>query len=502
MDVHLNLLLDILEENHSLKYFGKKIRTPLLRPVFYDGTRPLEEGRIYLTKPDVLPPKQMLNSNMLMICAEGSPSLAYEHSGQPLLVIQEAKILSLFNEILDIYERYDKWEKSLNMILSDSADIPTLVELTAPLVMNDITVIDRELHVIAFRNFNRDENGMPILVSNVELFDTLTTKQIVKYKKEIEENRKKNEPFFSDDGCYCINLFPGGDYFGNVSLYPRLHPIRSSDPYIISVLAEYILKALNLHSINLPNKRSQKETLIQKLLEGEFLSEGKLTEMITEHQGTDRFLCLCFSISDNTPGIPTNYICDKLRKHFRGLLLVNYDGHIVGVQDFTSNIYDNKYLELLNKHLEDLNLRVGLSNRFNDLRKVRFYFLQAKIAMEVGMTANEQCRLFQIPDQALRYLMLNSAGMFPAEYICPQALLKLRTYNENHEVDYWSTLRCYLDLQMNIAETARNLDIHRNTLIQRIVKINSIFGSNLQNPIFRLWLRMSIYLFDQEAAVI
>ena len=58
--------------------------------------------------------------------------------------------------------------------------------------------------------------------------------------------------------------------------------------------------------------------------------------------------------------------------------------------------------------------------------------------------------------------------------------------------DMINTIRVFFDSNLHIAETARRLYIHRNTLIYRLDKIQSITGLDLRN--FKDAIKMSIYL--------
>ena len=140
----------------------------------------------------------------------------------------------------------------------------------------------------------------------------------------------------------------------------------------------------------------------------------------------------------------------------------------------------------------------GISNPLYDIREIRFYYDQARCAIDFQKQDSATGRLARFQDYTLRYLMMNSTGVFPAKYLCPLGLLRLREYDEGSNVDYWKTLRCYLDGQMNLAQTSKALGVHRNTLIQRIERINSILDLDLKDPTSRLWLRMAIYLMDAE----
>ena len=60
--------------------------------------------------------------------------------------------------------------------------------------------------------------------------------------------------------------------------------------------------------------------------------------------------------------------------------------------------------------------------------------------------------------------------------------------------EYWETLKCYLDNEMNASKTARDLFIHRTTFLKRIDRILSLI--DLSTPDKRLYIRICIYLLE------
>lgn len=254
MDIRASLIMDNLSEKFSVLCFGKKTEIPLLRPVFYGKSAATEKNRIYVARPDNLPPRDALDSSMLLICAEGLPSLAYQHSNIPMFVIRDAGIMEVFNEILAIFERYEIWEKSLHTVLATCADISELIQLTSPLLKNDITVLDKDWRVMAAANFKRNTRGIPEVIHYTDLQETMPLDIANKYRQGFQEHKIKRGSFFADEGCYCCNLFVDEQYWGNASLYPMLSPLRESDPYIFDILADTISKALQQNTISVKKK--------------------------------------------------------------------------------------------------------------------------------------------------------------------------------------------------------------------------------------------------------
>lgn len=501
MEIRSCLISDNLRDHYPVLCFGKERDTPLLRPVFYGKCGEVERNRIYVSKPNSLPPRQLLDSSMLLICCEGMPSLAYQHCDTRMLIIRNAGVMEVFNAVLSIFERYEAWEKTLDSILMTSADINELIQITAPLLMNDITVIDKDLRVIAAVSYKKNQEGQPEEVHYTDPMDTMPVEFVRKYCSGHHGLKDRRNPFFADEGCYCSNLFLEGQYWGNVSLYPQLMPLRSSDPYIFDMLANIILKALRINTVSINRQSNILEQLAWKLLEHDDVDYEKILKYEAGYPGTPdgRFLCLHIPLQYNLQKVTPDYLCQTLRKRIPGFVIFPMADHLVGIMDFASDpVEDKKFLALLDKNLAELELQAGVSNRFHHLRNIRSYYQQALCALEFGLTTAPASCIFLFRDYALRYMMINSSGAFPSKYLCPSGLSALQRYSENSDVDYWKTLRCYLDAERNITHTAKALCIHRNTMVQRIDRIQSILGMDLDNPMNRLWLRMAIWLMDEE----
>lgn len=492
LDIRASILLDGLKERFSVSCCGKMSDVPLLRPTFYQDGDAVEPNRVYIVRPHMLPPKESLDESNLLLCAEGLPSLPYQHARFPVFIVADEKAITVFNTALAVFERYDVWENSLRKEVDKDADIAKLVQLTVPLLHNDITVLDKELRVIAAISYQRGQDVQFEMIE--QQFDTLPVQYISQYQKSLNEFRKNRGAFFADGGCYCVNLYEGDTYYGNISLYPMIAPLRPSDPYVIDVLASFVHKALLIQSSQAVRDADEIGILLRKLLDGESVDEDEISRYSHRSKGPDSVVCLCFHFTDKQK-LPVESICRSLSKKISDLIVFPYNSGIVGIcRDYA-----------LEKSLRDvtkkLSLFVGVSNCFSDIRKLRFYYQQAQYALAYQESSHSPQRLSFFRDHTLRYLMINSAGVFPAEYLCPPELLRLRNYDEYSNVDYWGTLRCYLDEQMNLAQTARALGIHRNTLIQRIERISSILENDLKDPMYRLWARVAIYLCDLESGL-
>lgn len=100
-----------------------------------------------------------------------------------------------------------------------------------------------------------------------------------------------------------------------------------------------------------------------------------------------------------------------------------------------------------------------------------------------------------------RFGVMSYAEM-PLELIISQLSPEIRSEYKNEidfksfDIDTLSTIRVFLDCSLHIAEAARKLYIHRNTLIYRLDKIYAMTGLDLRD--FNDALKMKIYLILHE----
>lgn len=83
-----------------------------------------------------------------------------------------------------------------------------------------------------------------------------------------------------------------------------------------------------------------------------------------------------------------------------------------------------------------------------------------------------------------------------ARHFCTCVLKSLAYPEQETQIILRQTLQTYLDCQGDIAETARALYIHRNTVKYRIAKLNELLDTPLSNPNFSLQLRLALLLSE------
>lgn len=139
-------------------------------------------------------------------------------------------------------------------------------------------------------------------------------------------------------------------------------------------------------------------------------------------------------------------------------------------------------------------LQAGLSRTFHKLLDLRSYYLQARRAVELGPALIQEECLFTYDDLYIYDLL---EQFHPLEMLRPYiepGLTSLKEYDRRHGTTYDETLIVYLEAAGNITKTADRLQIHRNTAVHRIKRIEEVLKTDfsLGQTFFKFYLSYRI----------
>lgn len=133
-------------------------------------------------------------------------------------------------------------------------------------------------------------------------------------------------------------------------------------------------------------------------------------------------------------------------------------------------IVDNLQMEAM------VRVRVGYGNMIERLQDIARSYQEAKMALEVG-------RIFHMEEKAVSYSKLGIGRLI---YQLPMSLCEMfikEVFGEKRpELDEETlvTIQRFFENNLNISETARQLYIHRNTLVYRLERLQKIIGLDIR----------------------
>ena len=141
------------------------------------------------------------------------------------------------------------------------------------------------------------------------------------------------------------------------------------------------------------------------------------------------------------------------------------------LQNLANIIVDNMHTEAM------VRVRVGFGNRVNNLQDIAKSYQEAKMALEVG-------RIFYAEKEVIAYSLLGIGRLI---YQLPMSLCEMfiqEVFGDeipdifNEEIA--TTIQKFFENNLNISETARQLYVHRNTLVYRLERLEKMIGLDIR----------------------
>ena len=172
-------------------------------------------------------------------------------------------------------------------------------------------------------------------------------------------------------------------------------------------------------------------------------------------------------ISDN----PGDYVCEVGRHAIAIVKLINEDLEGEEIEQYAQALQNTFLTELGTSAL------IGIGDTKYSLSKLHEALLEAKKAISIGRTFHPKGQIFNYPKMVLERFLADipedTAAMFH------QTLFNRRTTKIFSE-EMLNTIETFFDNSLNLSETARQLYIHRNTLVYRLDKIQKTVGLDLR----------------------
>lgn len=508
MTLCLGIIEDGLRRRVVFKNFVETDNPFILeRCEIYDGSSVLNTGVLYIAYAENLPEEILIQDGAAMLCI-GRPPEAYRKPPLRLIVLDGPEnVVTLSNEVHRIFFEYHTLEQKLQDAVNKGRSIQYLIDLMAPYFNeNELIVNNAEFRFLGFSN--KTERVMEISGYDQPDSNGMLPPEIVEYFKNdiiFAQIRDLTEPFIYEPSIFlcrimCSNVFFRGEYACRVMVSEDRNTFRGYEAGLLRFFASFIQLVFDLSADdNMIMPRDHMTDMFADLLRGESVDRWRLDNSISQRgwRISGSFLCASIMLSDRDYYIRTiPYYCQQFNTNIPGSCSFEFDRGIVCVVDL--DYFDGSpecFMQTYLKTFRDGYLRVGYSNVFSDILDLRYYYMQAAIALQIGLKQSASQWYHKFADIVFHYMASKLTEELDGRFLCAPELLVLSKYDQENQGDYIHTLKLYLDNQLNAVKTAQDLFIHRATMKYRLKRIETLTGIDFKNPKQLLYLNMSLEFF-------
>lgn len=192
-----------------------------------------------------------------------------------------------------------------------------------------------------------------------------------------------------------------------------------------------------------------------------------------------------------------NNICVNIEKQIPESFAFYFEDNLLAVINLDhARMSKTDAVHMLSIFLREGLFHAGISYIFFDFSTFSSYYKQTLGALEMGEKYSPHEWCYDFEDYVLHYFMHYGTSRIDGRHLCHPGVVQLYVYDLKNKTNLLETLKTYLECGENAVQTAQNLYIHRNTLYQRLKKINGIIHTNLDNANIRLFIMMSYTFVD------
>ncbi len=144
---------------------------------------------------------------------------------------------------------------------------------------------------------------------------------------------------------------------------------------------------------------------------------------------------------------------------------------------------------------QNARLSIGVGNSCQNISDYRRGFAEASEALQMGQNLNRDGGVTHFNDLGVYRYLYKIARMDDLRDMYQDQVARIANYDRRKGTDLLDTLEIYLECAGNLTKTSNRLFVHRNTLIQRLERLQSLCEIELQERGNWLTLQVAIKVY-------
>lgn len=416
-------------------------------------------------------------------------------NGHDIILVNTTDMDLVLNDIFDAFDFYNSWSDGLYESVLDGCSLQYLVDASDSVFKEPLLIYDSGHMVMA----QSSKYGMGSLDEEWDIILKTGSSSIEKLQQMKEHLRQSkfslqvellNLPYFKERSLQRM-LYTHGNVAGRIILLEYFKKFRNADFQILETFGNMVELWMK-HNMN-ANVMREETAIFKDLLDGQAISKKGLNHKLYtvgwdyKHEKVLAKVLISPEYKDITYPLLSR-LEHVLEDCFVFLLKENI---YILVNLFYLPV--NKMVDILSDELKQSAACCGISFKFQDILQLAFCAEQCDIALQYS--EKQKGQVYFCKEYALEYICgvlqsnASKASVHPA-------LAILREHDQKRKNDLYHTLYTYLLNNCNLAETAHQLSLHRNSLMHRLDKIRELTFIDTKDKSTREYLYLSFKIME------
>ena len=207
--------------------------------------------------------------------------------------------------------------------------------------------------------------------------------------------------------------------------------------------------------------------------------------------------------SEKIPGNIINEALNFVKTNFYEDYAITNNSSIIFIRlkhDIPNEKLLQKYNDLLNIlefQIPEYKFSIGVSRAYDTLEELNLAYEDAIFSLKIGAKIFKNRKTIYAYDDLIIYHFLYKYPSEPIlERLYNNGIGKIYSYDIENNTQLFQTIQVLIKHNFNFSEAADKLFIHRNTLYQRLKKIEKIIGLDIDSSETRLVLQLGLKIHD------
>lgn len=419
----------------------------------------------------------------------------------PLVDVAEPINSRIVNQQFVLLQRASRIHRMLTQLVLDGGGLSELARTLAELVERAVTIESPNFELLAHAEWGQTDRARedsilqmrtpPALVTELERRGDLARLRVARQPLHIAPTPEAGMTMER----IVAPIVVGGEVYGYTWLIADARPLGELDRMAIETAATIAALIMLREQAIQETENRLKGDFLARLLQDDLEDKAALW-----HQGEQ--FGLDFRQPQQVLVIGAGQACtiqppDLMRQllplaaSYRTLMGL-FGNDIVTVVETDSNGALNLAEKIAAIHPD---LWVGLGQVVKDPLTLRLSYDQAREAMNIARQMRGEQRVVAFQDLGYLHLLYHVPAEHNNHSVYNQKIQRLIGHEQERSGNLLTTLETYLRQGGNALETARQLHIHRSTLIYRLQRIEDLCELDLSNPQSRLNLQIALQMY-------
>ena len=459
-------------------------------------------------------------SGMTLICpAHDGKKLIEEYSDRipknTALIFPDISVAELINVLITLYREESKLAKNYQAAADAETSLAELARIASERLGVSVVFLSHSYVQLAACFSGDTEERIKDLLKKQEGQDTSVVREFVDQMRLVTDRRDHSyyEISESSEKCMVGHITLENSIAAHILFILGEYPNPNYYLSEMDQVAFYVEKVLRKQASNDVLYGPFNE-LVNQIIDGGALGRDEVLERLSHLPQPgygERFRFILVSFDDVVPDYRWTYIANQARNIFPLSNIAKYGPNLLVFTRSDLNNPDavetNRLFsrEKFSAFLEEHNAyaAIGASSKYLSAAHTMYQQCHATVRLAKKLRRDKTERIFNYEDYSV-YLFVEMCAddhfkdfhhgrLF---YLCHQDILTLARYDRRNNTDLLDVLYAYLANNCKVTQTARELYMHRNTLISKVEKIEQIIAKDLDNSSLRERFLFSYHVIE------